>query len=192
MGADRAREAEPTLLDPFAEQTPIGYGLGPTLDRIEGAATSVLRALCVTAAFALAFLMVAQIIMRYWLHKPFLGIEETSVLLGVWIYFLGAAYVTRLNGHMRGGVAQLIFKQARTLAIVHLFAEVVCLAVTLVFGYYISDYAIFTIQSNRRSTYLGWSSGFWVGSLWLGLILMAIYFALHIQRQWRALPRRGS
>lgn len=192
MAADRAKEAEPTLLDPFAEQTPISYDLGPTLDRIEGAFAKVLRGLCVTAAFALAFLMVAQIIMRYWLHKPFLGIEETSVLLGLWIYFLGAAYVTRLNEHMRGGVAQLIFKQARTLAIAHLFAEVVCLAVTLVFGYYISDYAIFTIGTNRRSAYLGWSSGYWVGSLWLGLMLMAIYFALHIQRQWRALPRHGS
>lgn len=171
---------------------PGGFGLGPTFDRVEGALAATLRALCVTAALSLAFLMIAQVIMRYWLEKPFLGIEETAVLLGLWTYFLGAAYVTRLDEHMRGGVAALIFRRPRALAVVHFFGTFICLAVTLVFSYHFTQYAIFIIQSHRKSSYLGWPTGYWVSSLWLGLILMSCYFALHLLRQWRAMPRRGA
>ena len=60
------------------------------LSRGEALLALVQRSLIIMVGFALAFLMVTEIVLRYWLETPFLGIEETSVLLGLWLYFLGA------------------------------------------------------------------------------------------------------
>ena len=47
------------------------------------------RALIIFFCLALAGLMVVQVILRYVFVAPFLGFEEVTVLLGLWIYFLG-------------------------------------------------------------------------------------------------------
>ena len=145
------------------------------------------RALIIIVILSLALLMVVQIILRYGLEEPFLGIEETSVLLGLWFYFLGAAYVTREEAHIRGGVAGLVIKNPKTLAAIRLIGTLLCIAAIAMFTYYAYKYAAFTLKIGRNSSYLEWPTILWVASMLFGFIMMAFYFVLDAYRQSRAL-----
>ena len=158
-----------------------------SLSRAEAGLAWVQRAAMIVVSLSLAFLMVTQIVLRYGLEKPFLGIEETSVLLGLWLYFLGAAYVTRQEDHIRGGVASLVIKDKRSLARVRLAGTVLCIAATCLFTYYAYKYSAFTMKIGRKSSYLSWPSILWVSSMLSGFAMMLLYFTLQGLRQWRAI-----
>ena len=161
------------------------------LAKVEEGFAWLQRAAIIVVGLGLAFLMVVQIVLRYGLEKPFLGIEETSVLLGLWLYFLGAAYVTRQEAHIKGGVASLVIKNPVTLEWIRLVGTLLCLAATCIFTYYAYNYAAFTFNIGRKSTYLSWPAIIWVASMLFGFVMMLFYFVLQAIRQWRAIRARN-
>lgn len=80
------------------------------LIRFEQLLNKLFRSLMMLACLLLAGLMFAQVMMRYVLDIPFSGIEEVSILLAVWIYFLGMGYATREREHIHGGIVSLLVK----------------------------------------------------------------------------------
>jgi len=145
------------------------------------------RALIIVTALALSFLMVAEVILRYWLEMPFLGIEETSVLLGLWLYFLGAAYTTRQGSHIKGGIAALVLKNQKTLGAVRFGGSLLCTVAGVVFCYYATSYGMYIFSVHRESTYLSWPTIFWVSSMLAGFVLMTLYFLIEAMRRYREL-----
>lgn len=145
---------------------------------------SILRASMIIAGLLLAFIMVIQIVLRYWIEAPFLGIEEVSVLFGLWLYFLSAAYVTREDSHIKGGIAELLIKNTRSRAGLRLAGTIICLLASIVFAYFAGKYALFTYSTTRASTYLGWHTGIWVTSMVIGFGLMVFYFLVQAILQW--------
>jgi TRAP-type C4-dicarboxylate transport system permease small subunit len=134
--------------------------------------------LAVLAGLGLASLVVAQVLLRYVFELPILGIEEISVLLGEWVYFLGAAHATWRNEHIRGGLASLFLKGERARLVLRAFGDVVCLMINCGLAYYAAAYWVDIVNSGRTSVYLSWPSALWVTSMALGLILMSIYLLL--------------
>jgi len=159
------------------------------LRKLELGLGHILEAGMVICGLSLALLMVAEVILRYWLELPFLGIEEVTVLLGLWLYFLSAAYVTREDAHIRGGIAELVIRNPVLLDGVRFTGTIVCLLASCVFFYYAVTYALFTISTNRASSYLRWPTGFWVASMAVGFVFIVLYFLLQAIRQWRHLRR---
>ena len=153
------------------------------------------ESIVIVAALALALVMVAQIIMRYWLMLPFLGIEETSVLLGLWLYLLGGAYCTRQGTHIKGGIVHLVFKKPKTQRSVRFAMSLVCVIASIIFSYWSIWYLITIITIHKLSTYLHWPMSIWVGCLPLGFVLMTVYFGVEAIRYWQELrqqPKGGS
>jgi TRAP-type C4-dicarboxylate transport system permease small subunit len=167
------------------------YNLSKALSKAERWFAWLQRAAIITVALALAFLMVVQIVLRYGLEMPFLGIEETSVLLGLWLYFLGAVYVTREEAHIKGGIASLVIRNPIKLAWLRLVGTLLCLVSTCVFSYYAYKYAAFTFNIGRKSSYLSWPTILWVASMLFGFVMMLLYFTLQGIRQWRAIRSRN-
>lgn len=161
------------------------------LDRLGKGLGMVLLAGTVVCGLSLAVLMVAEIILRYWLQLPFLGIEEVAVLLGLWLYFLSAAYVTREDAHIRGGVAEIIIRRPVLLKKVRLAGTIICLLGALVFSHYAVNYSLFTFSTGRTSSYLHWPIGFWVASMATGFLITVFYLLLQIIRQFRQLREVG-
>jgi TRAP-type C4-dicarboxylate transport system permease small subunit len=109
------------------------------------------KAFGVAAGLGLALLMVAQVFMRYVLEAPMIVIEEASVLLGEWIYFLGAAHVTWRDGHIRGGLANLIIRSERARLVVKAGSRSVCFVINLALAYCTLAYWIQVAESGRTS-----------------------------------------
>lgn len=151
---------------------------------------SVLKATMIFFGLALAFLILVTVIMRYGMSNPFLAIEEAAVLLGVWLYFTSAAYVTGMRAHICGGALHLVVKGERGQRYVRLMTSLICLGVTLVALYYAWKYGIFTFEKGRKSTYLQWPKGIWVASMMSGFAIMTVFLALQSIRDFKMI--KGS
>jgi TRAP-type C4-dicarboxylate transport system permease small subunit len=140
----------------------------------------VVRWAVVLLSLALGFLMAAQVLMRYGLQSPFLGIEELAPMFGLWIYFLGMAHATRERDHITGGIIGLIFKNQILITSVRITGTLLCLFAICIFSYYAQKYALFNLSIGRASPYMGFSKAIWDFSMVVGFVLTGFYLVLQL------------
>ncbi|MBN3562731.1 TRAP transporter small permease [Aliamphritea spongicola] len=157
------------------------------LVRFEALLNHIFRTLMLFAGLMLAVLMFAQVIMRYVLESPFTGIEEASILLAVWVYFLGMGYATRQHDHIHGGILSLVVKDPYKTQLFRLFGSLICMLAACVFGYFACKYALKEIDRGRLSINLRWPRGIWSASMIVGFAMMVGYFLLNAIGQIRQL-----
>ncbi len=149
----------------------------------------VFRIMMIFAGLALSILMFAQVVMRYFLDSPFAGIEEAAVLLGVWIYFLGMGYATRVREHIHGGIVSLIISDPYKINLIRFAGSLISMTAACIFGYFACKYALFVIDKGRMSINLQWPRGLWSSSMIVGFLMMAGYFLLEAINEFRELRK---
>jgi len=159
------------------------------LIRFERLLNWVFRAMMILAGLGLAFLMFGQVIMRYVFESPFTGIEEASILLAVWIYFLGMGYATREREHIHGGIVSLVVKDPYKVSIIRFVGSITCMIAACLFGYFACKYALKEIDRGRVSVNLRWPRGIWSASMMVGFAMMVGYFLLETINEFRGLRR---
>ncbi|MEH6578660.1 MAG: TRAP transporter small permease [Amphritea sp.] len=155
-----------------------GFTTESFLTRFEKILNWMFRGLMMFAGLMLAVLMFAQVVMRYVLESPFTGIEEVSILLAVWIYFLGMGYATREREHIHGGIVSLVVKDPYKVSIIRFAGSIICMIAACIFGYFACKYALKEIDRGRLSVNLHWPRGLWSGSMIIGFAMMVGYFLL--------------
>lgn len=151
----------------------------------------IFRAAMIFTGLGLAVLMFSQVILRYVLESPFTGIEETSILFAVWIYFLGMGYATREREHIHGGIISLIVTEPYRVAVIRLIGSLICMVAACVFGYFAYKYAFKEISRGRLSVNMGWPRGLWSVSMIVGFSMMVGYFILEIINEFRGLSSKS-
>jgi len=164
-------------------------GLERRLVKLEKLFDRGFRAMMVFAGLALAILMFAQVILRYVIESPFAGTEEIAILIGVWVYFLGMGYATRVREHIHGGVVSLIVKDAHKIRVIRFINSSVCVIAACAFGYFAIKYAIFVIDKGRLSLYMQWPKGLWSASMIAGFAMMGGYFLMQAVNELRDIRR---
>jgi len=150
------------------------------LYRIERQFIKVIRLVLVISSLSLGLLMAGQVVMRYGIESPFLGIEELAPMLALWVYFLGMVNATRERDHITGGIVTLIFSNQRVIDAVRIFGTLVCLVATIIFGYYAWEFAIFNFELGRKSLYMRWPKWLWDFSMLTGFVLVGFYYVLQL------------
>ncbi|MGB1239632.1 MAG: TRAP transporter small permease [Pseudomonadales bacterium] len=145
------------------------------LKQLDSALAALFKHFLVFALLALTALMAFAVFLRYVLDQAIPAIEELSVLLGLWIYFIAFVVVTRERSHLTGGILDLISLSSRQRALIKGFNDLVGLCIVAVFGYYAYKYLFFTLKINRSSTNLAWPTAWWVGAAVTGFSLMGVY-----------------
>ncbi len=162
------------------------------LVQFERVLNTVFRSMMMLTCLGLAGLMFAQVVMRYVLESPFTGIEEVSILLAVWVYFLGMGYATREREHIHGGIVSLVVKDPHKVAIIRFFGSVICMLAACLFGYFAYKYALKEITRGRVSTNMRWPRGIWSASMIVGFAMMIGYFLLEAINEFRGLRKNAQ
>ncbi len=137
---------------------------------------AVLFRFCLVAlVLILTGMMAVSVFLRYVLDLALPAIEELSILVGLWLYFISMVVVTRERGHLTGGILDLFNLSPRYQAWIKCFNDVVGLAVICCFGFYAIKYFFFVAKINRVSTNLAWPTTIWVSAAIVGFTLMAAY-----------------
>ncbi len=158
-------------------------GTAPTEGQLDRFAKYTLTALICIVALG----QFVQVITRYVLEIPVMGLEETMLYPTLWLYILGSVNASRENTHIRANVLEIFIKTDRGHTILAIVGEIISLTVGLWLLSWAWDYTRYAWRVWRESPTLYIPTFYSDIALLVGLALMMIYTAWHLLRHVRAL-----
>lgn len=132
-----------------------------------------------------------QVITRYVLQIPVMGLEETMMYPTLWLYIFGAVNASRENTHIRANVLEIWLKTDRQHTILAIIGEVISLIVGLWLLSWAWDFTRYAWRVWKESPTLYIPTFYSDVALLVGLFLMMIYTAWHLWGHVRSL-KEGS
>jgi TRAP-type C4-dicarboxylate transport system permease small subunit len=133
-----------------------------------------------------------QVITRYVLQVPVMGLEETMLYPTVWLYILGAVNASRENTHIRANVLEIFLKTPRQHTILAIIGEIVSLIVGLWLLSWAWDYTRYAWRVWKESPTLYIPTFYSDVALVIGLALMMLYTVWHLWTHIRSLANAGA
>ncbi|MGX0877079.1 TRAP-type C4-dicarboxylate transport system permease small subunit [Roseovarius sp. MBR-154] len=128
-----------------------------------------------------------QVVTRYVLQVPVMGLEETMLYPALWLYILGSVNASRENTHIRANVLEIFVKTERGHTILAIVGEVISLIIGLWLLSWAWDYTQYAWRVWRESPTLYIPTFYSDIALLVGLGLMMAYTALHLVAHLRRL-----
>ncbi|MBQ4825856.1 TRAP transporter small permease subunit [Leisingera sp. HS039] len=132
-----------------------------------------------------------QVVTRYLLQIPVMGLEETMLYPTVWLYLLGAVNASREDTHIRANVLEIAIKTERGHTVLAIIGEVISLTVGLWLLSWAWEYTQYAWRVWKESPTLYLPTFFSEVALAAGLALMMLYTAVHLLRHIKDL-RAGA
>lgn len=123
-----------------------------------------------------------QVVTRYVLQIPVMGLEETMAYPTVWLYMLGAVNASRENTHIRANVLEIFLKINKQHTVLAIIGEVISLVVGLWLLIWAWDFTRYAWRVWRESPTLYIPTFYSDVALCIGLALMMLYTATHLIR----------
>ncbi len=133
-----------------------------------------------------------QVITRYVLEIPVMGLEESLLYPTLWLYMLGAVNASRENTHIRANVLEIFLKTPRQFTILAILGEVISLAVGCWLTYWAWDFTKYSLRVWKESPTLYIPTFYVDFALLSGLVLMMIYTLMHLVKHIRSLSDTDS
>jgi len=128
-----------------------------------------------------------QVITRYVLQIPVMGLEETMLYPTLWLYMLGAVNASRENTQIRANVLEIFIKTERGHALLALVGEIISLAVLVWLGWWAWDFTRYAWRVWKESPTLYIPTFYADIALVLAIVLMTVFTVWHLSRHVRAL-----
>ena len=133
----------------------------------------------------ITILVFIEVLLRYVFESPLFGIEELIVFIAMWLYFIGASLGAYDRTHIKADVIHVWVKSARGMAIIHTINSVITVTLSTIMAFWGYDYFIFGIQRGGESPALRLPLVLPQSAVFIGAILMAIYFFVELVDNFR-------
>jgi len=121
-----------------------------------------------------------QVILRYVLHAPLMGIEELVLFPAIWLYMLGGANASMERNHIQCNVLTVYVKNPVALSLLNLLKSIISLSVCLWLAYWAYKYFMYSLKVWKLSNLLYIPLFFGESSLFICLVLMSIYTSVEL------------
>jgi TRAP-type C4-dicarboxylate transport system permease small subunit len=152
------------------------------------AVLKVLRTLIFICAVVTLVVMIASVIMRYFLHMDFFGYEDIEILFILWMYYLGGAYATWEESHIKGDVVSFFFKSAKAKKFykvsIQVFA-VVCMSFWMKWGL---EYVMWNFNAAGKTSALKIPLVASQAAIYVGICGLFIYSLFHLIKYIKMKP----
>lgn len=143
------------------------------------------KALIIFCSVITVLLIGASVFMRYILKKNFYGNEEIIILFAFWLYFLGGAYGSFENTHIKADIAQVYIKNKRVKDSVSLIASMVTVLVNIVFVKWSYEYVAWDFIKMPLTTGLKIPLIIPHAAILVGMALMLFYHTYYLIRDFK-------
>jgi len=116
-----------------------------------------------------------QVITRYVLQVPVMGLEETMLYPTLWLYMLGAVNASRENSHIRANVLEIFLKSPKNLLVLAILGEFLSLVIGAWLTYWAWDFTGYSWRVWKGSPTLYLPTFYADISLFIGMILIMGY-----------------
>ena len=128
-----------------------------------------------------------QVITRYVLEIPVMGLEESLLYPTLWLYVLGAVNASRENTHIRANVLEIFLKTPRQFTLLAILGEIISLIVGCWLTYWAWDFTKYSLRVWKESPTLYIPTFYVDFALLAGLVLMMLYTFMHLIKHIRSL-----
>lgn len=149
----------------------------------------IFLALLMASICSLVFI---QVIMRYVLHIPLMGIEELLIIPTIWLYLYGGVQASWERTHIACGIMTLYIKKPLTKFIFNMVKYIVSLAVMFWLAKWALWFFLYSLRVGRSSSSLGIPLFIGEVVMSLSLIFMFIYAAIDLIQDVRMFINNGT
>jgi TRAP-type C4-dicarboxylate transport system permease small subunit len=128
-----------------------------------------------------------QVVMRYILELPVMGLEELLVYPTLWLYFLGSVNASREDTQIKANVLDVFMKTDKAKLIVRVIADLLSVIVAGWLTYWAYDYFRYALRVWKESPTLYIPTFYAECALFIGLVLMTFYAAWYLVKNSRRL-----
>lgn len=145
------------------------------LSRVGKALVRAQYAVSAVVAIFLVLLIVGEVILRYALKAPLMGIEELMLVPTIWLYMLGGANASYERSHIECGILTLYMKKEKTICIFQLFKTGISMLLLFWLTYWGWHYLTYSLRLGKVSDLLYIPMVICEGAMFVGYLLMSIY-----------------
>ena len=128
-----------------------------------------------------------QVITRYVLQVPVMGLEETMMFPTLWLYVMGSVNASRENTHIRANVLEIFLKTPRQHTVLAIIGEIISLIVGVWLLTWAWDFTRYSWRVWKESPTLYIPTFYADIALFIGLGLMMLYTTMHLLRHIKEL-----
>ena len=129
---------------------------------------------------SVALMQFIQVVTRYIFEIPIMGLEESMVIPTIWLYMLGAVNASREDSQIRANVLEIFIKSERGHTILALVGEVISFIISSWLTYWAWDYVKYAWRVWKESPTLYIPTFYHECSVFIGLLLITLFIAIHI------------
>ena len=129
---------------------------------------------------SVALMQFIQVVTRYIFEIPIMGLEESMVIPTIWLYMLGAVNASREDSQIRANVLEIFIKSERGHTILALVGEIISFIISSWLTYWAWDYVKYAWRVWKESPTLYIPTFYHECSVFIGLLLITLFIAIHI------------
>jgi len=131
----------------------------------------------------ITFAIFIQVVLRYIFSAPLFGLEEISLLVVSWFYFIGIAYSIYKESFVKADILSLIIKSPRIRKRFNIANLILATVGALLLFFYGLKYALWSSRAHLVTPHFLVSPNFGFSALVVGGLLMSLHFALLIHKE---------
>lgn len=152
----------------------------PVLKMIYRMIIAAQRIICYICAMALPLIITYQVILRYILKAPLMGIEELLTFFIIWLYMMGGSVASERRNHIECGILTLYIKKEKTMKIFNLFKSIFSLIICSWLTRWAFWYFQYSLKLWKTSDILRIPMFFGESSMFIGLLFMLAFAAIEV------------
>jgi TRAP-type C4-dicarboxylate transport system permease small subunit len=137
-------------------------------------------------------LVFVQVLLRYVLRMPLMGIEELLLFPTIWLYMLGGAAASWERTHISCGILTLYIKRETSMAIFNIVKNVISIVVCGWLMYWAYWYFTYSLRVMKESATLYIPLVFGESSIFFGLLFMFVYTIVELGEDILKFVRRKN
>jgi len=129
-------------------------------------------------------LVVIQVILRYVLQMPLMGIEEIMLFPTIWLYMLGGSVASKEQNHIEAGILVLYIKKEKSLALFKLVRIFIATLVSCWLTFWAFKYFMYSLRVWKLSSLLYLPLFFGESAMFIGLLLMTLFTIVELTERY--------
>lgn len=123
-----------------------------------------------------------QVITRYLLEMPVMGLEEATLIPTLWLYMLGSVNASREDTQIRANVLDIFLKTDRAKSYLQAFSDALSVIISIWLTTWAWDYISYASRVGKSTPTLYIPTIIYESALIIGLVLMVIFTLWHLLR----------
>lgn len=141
---------------------------------------TVQRLVCYVCAIALPVIITYQVILRYVLKAPLMGVEELMTFFIIWLYMMGGSVASEQRSHIECGILTLYIKKEKTMAVFKCFKSLFSILVCAWLTRWAFWFFLYSLKLWKTSDILNIPMFYGESAMLIGLLFMLFFAVLEL------------